>query len=201
MRTATPSEWRRRAAEGLSPGDRFRFSRSFSAGELRAFGALTRDYNPVHYDQAFAACFHGVEVDALQLTDELEKWLADPAMLQYLSEEQRAALEHLDIDELRRQLIPWADYVTIDQLTDAGRYYFDKTGREVTLEYILIHNVNDQPEHAEDREADRNEDEQPRHEVPAQRLHDLAPQPSQHANTSRFGLVPRGGGVRPVEGG
>jgi uncharacterized protein with von Willebrand factor type A (vWA) domain len=56
------------------------------------------------YDQAFAACFHGVEVDALQLTDELEKWLADPAMLRYLSEEQRAALEHLDIDELRRQL-------------------------------------------------------------------------------------------------
>jgi 23S rRNA (adenine2503-C2)-methyltransferase len=31
---------------------------------------------------------------------------------------------------------------------DACRYYFDTTGREITLEYILLHNVNDQPEHA-----------------------------------------------------
>lgn len=55
---------------------------------------------------------------------------------------------HAPDDELRRQLIPWADYVSIDQLVDAGRYYFDRTGREVTLEYILLHKVNDQPAHA-----------------------------------------------------
>jgi 23S rRNA (adenine2503-C2)-methyltransferase len=30
----------------------------------------------------------------------------------------------------------------------AARYYFDRTGREVTLEYILLSGVNDQPEHA-----------------------------------------------------
>ena len=55
---------------------------------------------------------------------------------------------HAPNDELRRQLIPWAERVTIDQLIDAGRYYFDRTGREVTLEYILLGGVNDQPEHA-----------------------------------------------------
>jgi acyl dehydratase len=48
------SEWRRRAAEGLRPGDRFCFSRVFSVGEVLAFGEITRDYNPVHYDEAFA---------------------------------------------------------------------------------------------------------------------------------------------------
>jgi acyl dehydratase len=48
------SDWRKRAAEGVSPGDRFSFSRTFSRGELTAFGELTRDYNPVHYDEAFA---------------------------------------------------------------------------------------------------------------------------------------------------
>ena len=48
------SQWRKRAAEGVSRGDRFTFSRSFSAEELTAFGELTRDYNPVHYDEAFA---------------------------------------------------------------------------------------------------------------------------------------------------
>jgi len=48
------SEWRKRAAEGVSPGDRFSFSRAFSLDELAAFGEITRDYNPVHYDEAFA---------------------------------------------------------------------------------------------------------------------------------------------------
>jgi 23S rRNA (adenine2503-C2)-methyltransferase len=55
---------------------------------------------------------------------------------------------HAPDDDLRRQIIPWADFVTIEQLTDAGRYYFDRTGREVTLEYILLGGVNDQPAHA-----------------------------------------------------
>jgi 3-hydroxybutyryl-CoA dehydratase len=48
------SQWRKRAAEGVSPGDRFSFSRGFSPEEVAAFGELTRDYNPVHYDETFA---------------------------------------------------------------------------------------------------------------------------------------------------
>jgi len=55
---------------------------------------------------------------------------------------------HAPNDALRRSLIPWADYVTMEQLVEAGRYYFDQTGREVTLEYILLREVNDRPEHA-----------------------------------------------------
>ncbi|MEM9250981.1 MAG: 23S rRNA (adenine(2503)-C(2))-methyltransferase RlmN [Planctomycetota bacterium] len=55
---------------------------------------------------------------------------------------------HAPNDELRREIIPWAERVSIDQLVDAGRYYFDRTGREVTLEYILLGNLNDQPSHA-----------------------------------------------------
>ncbi len=55
---------------------------------------------------------------------------------------------HAPNDEIRRQIIPWAEFVTVEQLIDAGAYYFEKTGREVTLEYILLSGVNDQPEHA-----------------------------------------------------
>lgn len=55
---------------------------------------------------------------------------------------------HAPNDELRRQLIPWAQYVTIAQLLEACQYYFDRTGREITLEYILLREVNDRPEHA-----------------------------------------------------
>ena len=57
---------------------------------------------------------------------------------------------HAPNDELRRQLIPWAEYVTIEQLIEAGRSYFDASGREITLEYTLMHNTNDRPEHADE---------------------------------------------------
>ena len=55
---------------------------------------------------------------------------------------------HAPTDELRRKLIPWAQSVTLAELTSAARDYFDATGREVTLEYVLLGGVNDQPEHA-----------------------------------------------------
>lgn len=55
---------------------------------------------------------------------------------------------HAPNDAIRKQIIPWAEFVSIQDLIDAGRYYFDKTGREITLEYILLSGVNDQPEHA-----------------------------------------------------
>ncbi|MGB0767613.1 MAG: 23S rRNA (adenine(2503)-C(2))-methyltransferase RlmN, partial [Phycisphaeraceae bacterium] len=60
---------------------------------------------------------------------------------------------HAPNDDIRRQIIPWADRVTVDELIDAGRYYFDKTGREITLEYILLSGVNDRPEHARELAA------------------------------------------------
>lgn len=55
---------------------------------------------------------------------------------------------HAPTDELRRQLIPWAEHATIDQLLTACQGWFQKTGREVTLEYILLRGVNDRTEHA-----------------------------------------------------
>ena len=55
---------------------------------------------------------------------------------------------HAPNDEVRRRIIPWAEFVTMAQLLEAGRYYFERTGREITLEYVLLHAVNDRPEHA-----------------------------------------------------
>jgi acyl dehydratase len=48
------SQIRRKAAQGLQPGDTFTVSRTLSQEDTLAFGRLTRDYNPVHYDEAFA---------------------------------------------------------------------------------------------------------------------------------------------------
>jgi 23S rRNA (adenine2503-C2)-methyltransferase len=52
---------------------------------------------------------------------------------------------HAPTENLRRQLIPWAEHFALDDILDAARYYFDRTGREITLEYILLAGVNDQP--------------------------------------------------------
>jgi len=47
--------WRRDAAEGrLREASTVRFRRVFTERDLRAFGRLTRDYNPVHYELRFA---------------------------------------------------------------------------------------------------------------------------------------------------
>ncbi|HEY8666701.1 MAG TPA: 23S rRNA (adenine(2503)-C(2))-methyltransferase RlmN [Tepidisphaeraceae bacterium] len=55
---------------------------------------------------------------------------------------------HAPNEALRKQLIPWAEHFALEDILEAGRYYFKKTGREVTLEYILLSGVNDRPEHA-----------------------------------------------------
>jgi 23S rRNA (adenine2503-C2)-methyltransferase len=55
---------------------------------------------------------------------------------------------HAPNEELRRELIPWAEHFSLDSILEAARYYFEQTGREVTLEYILLDQVNDRPEHA-----------------------------------------------------
>jgi len=55
---------------------------------------------------------------------------------------------HAPTDAIRRDLIPWSQYTTIDELIGACDTWFKKTGREITLEYTLMGGVNDQPEHA-----------------------------------------------------
>ncbi|MDX2146421.1 MAG: 23S rRNA (adenine(2503)-C(2))-methyltransferase RlmN [Planctomycetota bacterium] len=56
---------------------------------------------------------------------------------------------HAPTDDVRRSLIPWAEYTTIDALLAACDKWFQRTGREITLEYTLLRGVNDRPEQAE----------------------------------------------------
>jgi 23S rRNA (adenine2503-C2)-methyltransferase len=55
---------------------------------------------------------------------------------------------HAPNDAVRRELIPWAEYCTIDELLKSCQKWFEKTGREITLEYTLLRGVNDRPDHA-----------------------------------------------------
>ena len=75
-----------------------------------------------------------------------------PAKMRQLAEEDLpinlAISLHAPTEALRKELIPWAEHFGLDDILDTGRYYFDRTGREITLEYILLSGVNDRPEHA-----------------------------------------------------
>jgi acyl dehydratase len=46
--------FRERAAEGLQVGDSFRTSRVFTDDDVNRFAKISRDYNPVHFDNRFA---------------------------------------------------------------------------------------------------------------------------------------------------
>ncbi|MGD2111469.1 MAG: 23S rRNA (adenine(2503)-C(2))-methyltransferase RlmN [Phycisphaerae bacterium] len=50
---------------------------------------------------------------------------------------------HAANDELRGELIPWAGKIPIEAVLEAANEYFERTGREITFEYLLLGGVND----------------------------------------------------------
>ena len=50
---------------------------------------------------------------------------------------------HAPDDQLRDELIPVNSKWKVDEALDAAKAYYDKTGRRVSIEYALIHNMND----------------------------------------------------------
>lgn len=55
---------------------------------------------------------------------------------------------HAPNDDLRRRLIPWAERLRIRDVLNACSYYWRRTRREITIEYILLDGVNNLDRHA-----------------------------------------------------
>ncbi len=55
---------------------------------------------------------------------------------------------HAPTQEKRLALMPVARRFSMEELMSACKYYFQKTGRRVTMEYSLVHGVNDSPRDA-----------------------------------------------------
>ncbi len=80
-----------------------------------------------------------------------------PQMKQFAEEGLPVTLSlslHAPNDEIRRTIMPIANRYTIEETLDACRYYIEKTGRRVVMEYALIDGVNASPACAEEL-ADR----------------------------------------------
>jgi 23S rRNA (adenine2503-C2)-methyltransferase len=75
-----------------------------------------------------------------------------PAKMRRLAELGRhyhlAVSLHAPNDPLRTQIVPTNDKTGITDILAAADEFFDKTGRQVTYEYVLLGGLNDQPAHA-----------------------------------------------------
>ncbi|MBC8201841.1 MAG: 23S rRNA (adenine(2503)-C(2))-methyltransferase RlmN [Planctomycetes bacterium] len=57
---------------------------------------------------------------------------------------------HAPNDSLRKELIPWAKFAPIEDILKACNNYFTATGREITLEYLLLGGINDKTSQAKE---------------------------------------------------
>jgi 23S rRNA (adenine2503-C2)-methyltransferase len=55
---------------------------------------------------------------------------------------------HAPNDEVRTTIVPTNDKTGLHEILDAARYFFEKTGRQVTYEYVLLRELNDEARHA-----------------------------------------------------
>jgi 23S rRNA (adenine2503-C2)-methyltransferase len=55
---------------------------------------------------------------------------------------------HAPNDALRTQIVPTNDNTGLDAILEAADYFFAKTGRQVTFEYVLLGGINDDVTHA-----------------------------------------------------
>jgi 23S rRNA (adenine2503-C2)-methyltransferase len=60
---------------------------------------------------------------------------------------------HAPNDELRTRIVPTNDKTGLHEILMAAEYFFEKTGRQVTYEYVLLSGINDEPGHARELAA------------------------------------------------
>ncbi len=127
----------------LTGGDRITNVVFMGMGEpLANFAAVTRAIRTINAPWGLGIGARKITVSTVGLPRAIHR-LADFELPVTL-----ALSLHAPTDDLRRRLIPWAEYAPLDALLDACDAYFRRTGREVTLEYLLLRGVNDRPEHA-----------------------------------------------------
>jgi 23S rRNA (adenine2503-C2)-methyltransferase len=99
-------------------------------------GAVRAVVAPV--PDGFGMSARGVTVSTVGLVPAIDKLAAEglPVTL--------ALSLHAPDDELRSQLVPINTRWTVDEALDAARRYFEATGRRVSIEYAMIHDMNDQ---------------------------------------------------------
>lgn len=109
------SSIRKKAIDGLKVGDVFSVSREFGQTEVDQFAAVSRDYNPVHFDERFTAArgFNGPICHGLLVAGMISEiggqigWLASEMRFNYkkpvyFGDRIECEMEITDIDDRGR---------------------------------------------------------------------------------------------------
>ena len=95
---------------------------------LANFGAVTRAIRIMNSAWCFNISARKITISTVGLPQAIERLATDfdlPVTL--------ALSLHAPNDQIRRSLIPWANYTTITDLLASCQKWFEKTGREITL--------------------------------------------------------------------
>jgi 23S rRNA (adenine2503-C2)-methyltransferase len=103
---------------------------------------------------------------------------------------------HAPDDELRNQIVPANRNVGIAQILAAADHYFDRTGRRVTFEYVLLAELNDRPRHARQLAALLRGRPALVNVIPYNRVSGLPYQTPKPATAARFVEILEQGGLR-----
>ncbi len=109
------SQIRNQTIQGLTVGETFTVSRKFTEQDMRSFADITRDYNPIHFDERFVAAknlksriCHGLLVGSLltEIGGQIG-WLASEMNFRfkkpvYFGDTIECSLSITKIDELNR---------------------------------------------------------------------------------------------------
>ncbi|MGO1435794.1 MAG: 23S rRNA (adenine(2503)-C(2))-methyltransferase RlmN [Canibacter sp.] len=105
------------------------------ANYKRVMNAVHRMVAPAPEGLAMSA--RGITVSTVGLAPAIRKLAEEDIPLTF------ALSLHAPDDELRDDLIPVNSRWKVDEVLDAARNYFEKTGRRVSIEYALIKDMND----------------------------------------------------------
>ena len=105
------------------------------ANYRRVMNAVRRMVAPAPEGLGMSA--RGITVSTVGLAPAIEKLAAEQLPVTF------ALSLHAPDDELRDELIPVNSRWKVDEVLDAARGYFERTGRRVSIEYALIKDMND----------------------------------------------------------
>lgn len=109
---------------------------------LANYAAVLRAVRIMHHPKAFGLGARRLTISTVGVPAKMRQLAAEGLPLNL------AISLHAPDENLRRELIPWARHFALAEVMAAARDYFGATGRELTLEYILLAGVNDKPEYA-----------------------------------------------------
>ena len=108
------------------------------------YDEMIRAVKILTHDRGFGLGQRHITISTIGIRSGIEK-LADENLQVGL-----AISLHAPNNKLRKKLVPTAISNSVQDIIESGRYYFKKTGRRVTFEYVLMDGINDSPEIAKE---------------------------------------------------